>query len=222
MMDKKQVVKLILFPVILLTILWILLFVPAGTVHYMNGWYVWGSFAVITAMIGVYFAFINPAFLEKRSTVKNNQTKISISAFLKLYYTGFLLPGLDFRFHWSNMSKVVSEIGIFIFIFGYLFIFYVFQSNSFASANIQVDGDQHTITTGPYILVRHPMYTGMILISLSMPIALGSYYALIPMALIIPTLVYRIKGEEQLLQKELKGYVSYCEKVKYRLFPFLW
>ena len=103
-----------------------------------------------------------------------------------------------------------------------LFIFVVFKENSYASTVIQVENEQHVITTGPYSIVRHPMYLGMVIMSLFMPLALGSYFAIIPMFFIIPIILFRIKNEEEVLLGELRGYKDYCLKTHYRLIPLIW
>jgi len=105
---------------------------------------------------------------------------------------------------------------------GYIFIIFVFKENSYASTVIQVENEQHVITTGPYSIVRHPMYLGMIVMSIFMPLALGSYWATIPMLLIIPIIIFRIKAEEEVLLRSLKGYKDYCLKTCYRLIPLIW
>ena len=105
---------------------------------------------------------------------------------------------------------------------GYIFIIFVFKENSYASNVIQVENEQHVITTGPYSIVRHPMYLGMVVMSLFMPLALGSYWAIIPMLLIIPITIFRIKAEEEVLLRGLKGYKDYCLKTRYRLIPLIW
>jgi protein-S-isoprenylcysteine O-methyltransferase Ste14 len=132
------------------------------------------------------------------------------------------LPGLDFRFNWSNVPSPFVILSNLIAFSGYIFIVFVFKENSFASTVIQIDNEQHVITTGPYSIIRHPMYLGLIIISMFTPLALGSFFAIIPMLFIIPITVYRIKAEEEVLSKGLMGYEDYCSKTPYRLIPLIW
>jgi protein-S-isoprenylcysteine O-methyltransferase Ste14 len=219
---NKSKSKTYIVPIILMIIMGAILFIPAGTIKFWEAWILWLGFSLITFFITVYFAKKNPELLSRRTKVKEKESYKKAPAFLKLYYLGFILPGIDFRFHWSNEPVwlvIVSN----ILVFGaYIFIFFVFKENTYASTVIQVHNKQHVITTGPYSIVRHPMYLGMVIMSLFMPLALGSYFSLIPMLLIIPITLFRIKSEEEILLKELNGYKEYCLKVRYRLIPLIW
>ena len=135
---------------------------------------------------------------------------------------GFILPGIDFRFNWSNEPIWVVILSNILVFGGYIFIFFVFKENTYASTVIQVENEQHVITTGPYSIIRHPMYLGMVIMSLFMPLALGSYFSLIPMLFIIPIIIFRIKNEEEILFRDLNGYKDYCLKTPYRLLPLIW
>jgi protein-S-isoprenylcysteine O-methyltransferase Ste14 len=219
---NKSKPKTFIVPLILITIMWIILFIPAGTIKFWEAWILWLGFSLITVFIGVYFAKKNPEFLARRTKVQEKGTSRKTPVYFKLYYLGFILPGVDFRFHWSNIPVwlvIVSN----ILVFGaYIFIFFVFKENTYASTVIQVENEQHIITTGPYSIIRHPMYLGMVIMSLFMPLALGSYYSLIPMLFIISITLLRIKNEEEILLRELNGYKDYCLKTPYRLIPFIW
>lgn len=204
-----------------MVILWIILFLPTGTTKFWEAWIFWLGFTIITFFIAVYFTKKNPEFLSRRAKVKertNNKTPI----YLKVYYIGFILLGIDFRFHWSNEPLWLVIISNIIVFAAYIFIFYVFRENSYASTVIQVENEQQVISSGPYSIVRHPMYLGMIIMSLLMPLALGSYFSLIPMLLIMPITIFRIKSEEKVLSHELNGYKDYCLKTHYRLIPLIW
>jgi protein-S-isoprenylcysteine O-methyltransferase Ste14 len=134
----------------------------------------------------------------------------------------FLLPGFDRRFGWSNVRfEFVIAANIVVFL-GYGFVFLVFRENSYASGIIEVENGQEVITSGPYVIVRHPMYLGVAVMFLFTPVALGSYWALMPAVLIIPVLMARIRNEEKVLEKELKGYQEYLQRTKYRLIPGIW
>ncbi|WP_243146004.1 methyltransferase family protein [Clostridium chromiireducens] len=219
---NKSGYKTYIVPIILMIIMWIILFIPAGTIKFWEAWILWSGFSLITFFINIYFTKRNPEFLLRRTKVKEKQTSKKAPALLKLYYLGFILPGIDFRFHWSNVPMwlvIVSN----ILVFGsYIFIFFVFKENMYASTIIQVENEQHVITTGPYSIVRHPMYLGMVIMSLFISLALGPYFSLIFMVFIIPIIIYRIKNEEEILIKNLKGYKEYCLKIPYRLIPLIW
>ena len=202
---NKSKSKTYLVPIILLTIMWVILFIPAGTIKFWQAWILWLGFSLITFFITVYFAKKNPELLSRRTKVKGKEISKKAPAFFKLYYLGFILPGIDFRLNWSNEPSWLVII-LNILVFGsYIFIFFVFKENAYASTVIQVEKEQHVITTGPYSIIRHPMYLGMVIMSLFMPLALGSYFSLIPMLFIIPITLFRIKNEEEIL---LRG--SYC------------
>ncbi|MDP4144856.1 MAG: isoprenylcysteine carboxylmethyltransferase family protein [Bacillota bacterium] len=211
-----------LVPIIIMLILGVVLFVPAGSINYWEAWIFWIGFSSITFFIAAYFTKKAPELLSRRMKNKEKETSKKAPLLFKLYYIGFILPGLDFRFHWSNVPAWIVIISNIIAFSGYIFIIFVFKENSFASTVIQIENEQHVITTGPYSIVRHPMYLGLIIISMFMPLALGSFWSVIPMLLIIPLTVYRIKGEEEVLSKGLKGYKEYCSKTRYRLIPFIW
>lgn len=218
----KSKSKTYIVPIILMIIMWIVLFIPAGTIKFWEAWILWLGFSLITFLIKIYFAKRNPKLLLRRTKVKEKQTSKKAPAFLKLYYLGFILPGIDFRFHWSNEPIWLVIISNTLVFGSYIFIFFVFKENMYASTIIQVENEQHVITTGPYSIVRHPMYLGMVIMSLFMPLALGSYFSLIFMVFIIPIILYRIKNEEEILLKNLKGYKEYCLKTPYRLIPLIW
>lgn len=223
-MENKHNVdsKVFIVPTVLTLFLWIILFLPAGSLKFWEGWIFWASFSLITFFITFYFITKNPDFLLKRGKAQKKDSSNKSPAFFKLYYIGFILPGIDFRFNWSNEPAWLAVISSIIALAAYIFIFLVFKQNSYASAVIEVENKQQVITTGPYSIVRHPMYLGMALISLFMPLALGSYWSIIPMLFIFPITILRIKNEEELLLKELTGYKDYCENTRYRLIPFVW
>jgi protein-S-isoprenylcysteine O-methyltransferase Ste14 len=145
-----------------------------------------------------------------------------IPPFLKLFLIMYLIPGLDFRFSCSAVPVWLVITSNIIVCSGYIFIIIVFNENSYASSVIKLENEQRVISTGPYAVIRHPMYTGMLLMTLFTPLALGSCWAFIPCILFIPWLYLRIKNEEEMLVNKLPGYREYCEKIKYRLFPFIW
>lgn len=220
--NNKSKKNLFTVPIILTIFMWIILFIPAGSIKFWEAWIFWSGFSTITFFITFYFMKNNPEFLARRAKVKQTKESVKTPLIFKVYYLGFVLPGIDFRFHWSNVELwIVISSNIIVFA-SYIFIFYVFKKNSYASTVIQVENEQNVISSGPYALVRHPMYLGMVIMSLFMPIALGSYISIIPMIFIIPITIIRIKNEEEMLLKNLNGYKAYCSKIKYRLIPFIW
>jgi protein-S-isoprenylcysteine O-methyltransferase Ste14 len=201
-----------------------MLFLPAGTLNYWQAW-AWMATLFIPMMISfVYLVKRDPTLLERRT--RTNETRSiqkSIIAISVVYFLiVFLLPGFDKRFGWSAVPVwlvIAADLVVFA-----AFTFYnlVLKANTFASRVVEVEQDQQVITTGPYALVRHPMYLSMILFMVATPLALGSYWAFIPSLALIFLLAARAKNEEELLLKELKGYREYTEKTRYRLLPGIW
>lgn len=219
---EKSKSSMYIVPIVLMIVMWVILFAPAGTIKFWEGWILWSGFSVITLFITVYFSKKSPELLSRRTKVKEKETSNRTPAFFKLYYLGFILSGIDFRFHWSNEPVWLVMVSNLLVFGAYIFIFFVFKENTYASTIIQVENEQHVITTGPYSIVRHPMYLGMVIMSLFMTLALGSYFSLIPMLFIIPITLFRIKNEEEILLRNLKGYKDYCLKIHYRLIPLIW
>jgi len=198
--------------------------VPAGTFNY---WQVYVYFAVLVVpMIFVlaYFLKKDPKFLERRAstTEKVKEQKLIQIINLPVFMSAFIVPGLDRRFGWSDISPELIIATDLVILGGYFFIFQVFRQNSYASRIIETDKSQKVISTGLYSIVRHPMYLGVLIMYLSTPLALGSYWGLIPMAFLPVALVFRILNEEKVLRENLDGYKEYCEKTRYRLIPYIW
>jgi protein-S-isoprenylcysteine O-methyltransferase Ste14 len=214
--------KAFLVPVIISLVLGAVLFLPAGSLRFWQAWIYWSGFSVLTLFITVYFLKKSPELLSRRMQHKEKETTRKPPAFLNLFFLCFIIPGLDFRFHWSAVPVwLVIAANVIVFL-GYIFIILVFKENSYASTIIQVEKEQRVITTGPYAIVRHPMYLGLLLMILFTPLALGSYWAIIPALLSIPMNVFRIIGEEEVLLRDLTGYKDYCSKKRYRLIPLIW
>jgi len=215
--------KAFVVPAIIMIGMALMLFLPAGSLKYWQGWIWWMVIAGMTLYITSFFVQRDPGLLARRMKVQEKETPpltVRLMSFLSLLT--FLIPGFDYRFHWSAVPVwlVIAANGIVL--TGYVLIFRVFKENSYASTVIQVEKEQQVISTGPYAVVRHPMYTGLLLIMLFTPWALGSYWALVFAVLFIPVILWRIKREEQVLSNQLPGYMNYIEKTRYRLIPFIW
>lgn len=197
---------------------------PAGSWSCWQGW-----MYVLTLVIPMFFMFAyllknDPALLERRMRIREKETvqRKIISLSYIFFLAAFILPGLDVRFGWSNVPPVVSIIAdVFVFA-GYMVFFWVLVRNSFVSRVVEVESNQKVISTSPYAIVRHPMYTGVIIMYLASPVALGSYWALLPAVLVVPLLVARIYNEEQVMLRDLPGYKEYTQSVVFRLIPGLW
>lgn len=220
--DKLSEGKAYLVPIILMFVMGVILFLPAGSFKFWQAWIWWLGFSVLTILMTAYFLKKSPELLARRMKFKEEREVRRPPVILNLYYLGYIVPGIDYRFHWSVVPVWIVIIADVIVFLGYIFIIYVFKENSYASTVIQIEQEQRVITTGPYSIVRHPMYLGLLLMSLFTPLALGSYWALIPAFLCIPSLVLRIKSEEEVLSSELSGYKEYCLKIPYRLIPLIW
>jgi protein-S-isoprenylcysteine O-methyltransferase Ste14 len=172
----------------------------------------------------VYLLRNDRALLERRLRTKEKAGKqkaiILLAVFLIL--PSYIIPGLDVRFGWSQVPAWLSVVALVLFVVGYAIFFLVIRENSYASRVVEVEEGQKVISSGPYGVVRHPMYIGVMLIYLCAPLALGSYWALIPGSLMLVVIVTRLLNEEEILAKELPGYMDYMEKVKYRLIPGVW
>lgn len=177
----------------------------------------------MTLFITTLFLKKDRGLLSRRMKVKEKEKQpviIRILSFLSLLI--YVFPGIDYRYHWSAVPVWLIIAANAIVFLGYVFIFLVFKENSYASTIIQVDEEQQVIKTGPYAIVSHPMYTGLLLMQLFTPVALGSYWALIFALLFIPVLVFRIRKEEEVLLRDLPGYRDYLNKTHYRLIPLIW
>jgi len=202
----------------------LILFIPAGTIFYYNAWFLLALIIIPITLVTYYFYTRNPEFLERRMKLKEKekeQRKIVSLASL-LYIAGFVIPALDFRYGWSNVPQWLVIFSGAVFLLSYFLIFIVFKTNSYASRVVEVESGQTVIDSGPYAVVRHPMYTGAITIMIIVPLVLGSYYGLIPNLLLPIVFVLRLLNEEKVLSRDLKGYTEYCAKVRYRLLPFVW
>ena len=202
----------------------LLIFLPAGTLHYTYGWLLIGLLFGPMLVAGFVMLFKSPAFLEKRLDAKEKQAvQKGVLAFSGLMFiAGFVVAGLDFRFGWSVMPNWVVITASVIFLAAYALYAEVMRENAYLSRTIKVEEGQTVVDTGLYGIVRHPMYMATLLLFLAIPLVLGSWYALIAFAFYPAIIIVRLKDEEDLLSRELPGYEEYKKNVKYRLIPFIW
>lgn len=203
------------------------LFVGAGTLDYWQAWMFLVVYFAASIAITIYLIKKDPALLERRMrggpfAEKEPTQKIIMSLTSLGFIALILLPALDHRFGWSHVSPLIVLVGEVLVLLGYLGIFFVFRENSFAAATIQSPTDQRVISTGPYAFVRHPMYATALVMLLGMPIALGSWWGVLIVVVLVPALIWRLLDEERFLARNLSGYVAYQEMVRYRLLPLVW
>jgi protein-S-isoprenylcysteine O-methyltransferase Ste14 len=205
----------------------LLLFVPAGSVHYWQAWVYLSIFMGASFLITLYLMSTDPALLERRMSGGPIAEKRPTQKFIMLCTSiGFIallvVPGFDHRFGWSTVPLRVVVAGDVLVAIGFFLIALVYRENTFTSATIEIAENQKVISTGPYAIVRHPMYASASLYLLGTPVALGSYWGLVPLAAMMPFLIWRLFDEERLLAKELPGYTEYQKRVRHRLVPFWW
>lgn len=202
----------------------LLIFLPAGTLAFLKGWLFMGLLFGPMFVAGLVMLAKSPAFLAKRLDVKEKRSAqqgvVKLSGLM--FIAGFVVAGLDFRFGWSDMPQAVTVIAAVLFLLAYLLYAEVMRENAYLSRTIKVEEGQQVVSTGLYGIVRHPMYMATLLLFMVMPLVLGSWWALIPFAFYPAIIISRLKDEEELLTRELAGYVAYKEKVKYRIIPFVW
>ncbi len=217
---NKIIVRFSLLPIVL----GLLVLLPAGTFNFWQVYVYVGILVLPMIFVLFYFLRFDPRFLERRTRAKEKEKQQILIAILSLviFLAGFIIPGLDHRFSWSQVPAYMCISADIVILLGYLSIFFVFRQNSYASRIIEVDEEQKVISTGLYGIVRHPMYVGVLIMFIPTPLALGSYWGLIPFALLPLSLTLRILNEEKVLSENLKGYKEYCQKTRYRLIPFLW
>jgi protein-S-isoprenylcysteine O-methyltransferase Ste14 len=222
------IVKSILGLAFLLLVLALTLFISAGSFNFWQAWVYLAVFGSCTLLITLYLMRYDQRLLASRvkagPVAETQKSQQIIQGLASLFFIGlFIVPGLDYRFHWSSkMPPVVSLIADGFVALGFLVVFLVFRENSYTSAVIEVSKEQQVISTGPYRIVRHPMYAGATLLLLFTPLALGSWVALpFPLPVIIVVAV-RLQEEEKFLAANLSGYEAYRQQVRYRLVPFIW
>lgn len=204
-----------------------LLFLSAGTLDYWQAWVFIAVSGVASGATTIYLAIYDPKLLERRMKVGPGAEKEKTQKIIMvLAITGFVallvVPALDCRFGWSRVPPYLSVAADVLIALSFLFTFFVFRENSYGASTIQIADDQKVISTGPYALVRHPMYAGALIMLAATPVALGSWWGLVILPLIALVLIWRLLDEEKFLERNLPGYVEYKNKVRYRLIPYVW
>ncbi|MBR6774904.1 MAG: isoprenylcysteine carboxylmethyltransferase family protein [Bacteroidales bacterium] len=202
----------------------VLLFLPAGTVHYWNAWLFMAVLFVPMIILGIVMLFKSPDLLKKRLDAKEKEGEqkwvVALSGIM--FMAAFVVAGFNFRFSWHSLPDFVIWISVAMFLLSYLMYVEVIRENAFLSRTIEVQENQKVIDTGLYGIVRHPMYSATIILFLSIPLILGSLISFFIMLAYIPIIAIRINNEEQILEEGLKGYKEYKQKVRYKLIPFIW
>ena len=201
-----------------------LLFIPANSFKYWNGWLFMGLLFIPMFIAGIILMIKNPKLLKKRLNAKekeNEQKWVLLFSGL-MFLAGFIIAGLNYRYKWTELPNIVVIIASILFIIAYILYAEVLRENTYLSRTVEVQENQKVIDTGLYGYVRHPMYAVTILLFLTMPLILGSITSFL-IFLIYPVIICkRIKNEEDVLERDLKGYTEYKKKVKYKIIPFVW
>jgi protein-S-isoprenylcysteine O-methyltransferase Ste14 len=205
----------------------LLLFPLAGTIQYWNAWLYLAIFMAASLVISLYLLRNDPALLQRRMrggpTAEKEPTQKIIMLFASIGFIALLvIPALDFRFGWSRAPLPVVITGDLLVATGFYFTFLVYKENTFTSATIEVAENQKVISTGPYALVRHPMYASALCYLIGTPLALGSFWGLVALVFMLPFLLWRLLDEERFLAKNLPGYTEYQKKVHHHLVPYVW
>jgi len=224
---KKLNAKAWLAVVLVAVVTGFLLFLGAGTINYWQAWLYLLIFIGASFFTTLYLMKNDPALLERRMRGGPTAEKRPAQKIIMLFTSiGFVLllivPAFDHRFGWSNVPPGVVLAGDALVAVGFYLIFLVYRENTFTSATIAVAENQKVVSTGPYAIVRHPMYASASLYLIGTPLALGSYWGLIPIATVIPLLIWRLLDEEYFLARNLPGYTEYQQRVRHRLVPFVW
>lgn len=201
-----------------------LLFVPAGTFDYPQAWWLIGLLFVPMLIAGVALLCKQPELLRRRLNAKEEQQEqkwvVALSGLI--FVAMFVVAGLGYRFGWYMLPEWTIYPAAVLFVAGYALYAEVLRENVWLSRTIEVQQDQQVVSTGLYGIVRHPMYAATLLLFLSMPLVLGSPWAFLVMLLYIPIIALRIRNEEQVLERDLKGYKEYKQKVQYKVIPYIW
>jgi protein-S-isoprenylcysteine O-methyltransferase Ste14 len=219
--------KALLSVLLLAVVMGTILFVTAGTLDYWQAWVYLGIFTIFSLLTTIYLIRNDPELLKRRMRggpiAEKRTSQRVIMFFTSLAFIGLLVvPGLDHRYRWSTAPFYVAIAGDALVAIGFYFIFLVYRENTYTSATIEIAANQKVIESGPYLLVRHPMYASALLYMLGTSLGLGSYWGLLPFVGLVPLLIWRLFDEEKMLTKELEGYRQYKQRVRYRLVPRVW
>ena len=222
--DQRRLVRSSVFGVLVLLAL---IFIPAWTLRYWQGWVYAVVFAICCTVYSVYLARHDPALLKRRTEAgisheKEFTQKIVIALVYAVFIVLIAFPPLDVRFGWSRVPWQASIAGDALVVFSFYVFYLVSKVNTYAAANVRVEEGQQVISTGVYALVRHPMYFAALFLLVGTPVALGSWWTLLMFPLFMPIFVVRILNEEKILARDLPGYIEYMHKVRYRLIPGIW
>lgn len=206
-----------------------MMFLPAGTLRFWEGWAYLGVWFIPGLVFSLYFYKRDPALVKRRLQGKEKvkEQKLVMRVVYVVFSLAYLIPGLDFRFGWTRrrtgpVPLWLQITSLAIVLSSYLMSIWVMDVNRYAARTIQVEAAQTVVSAGPYRWVRHPMYFSVLLMMLFTPLALGSYVALPVFALVLPALMFRLLNEEKVLRRELAGYAEYCKGTRYRLVPYIW
>ena len=204
-----------------------MLFIPAGALHFWPGWLYSFVFAAATTAISVYFLKHDPKLVERRMKVgpaaeQRPVQKIIMAITLAGFLLLMVLPGLDYRWHWSSVPTWLILAANVALALSFVIFFIVLKQNSYAASTIRVEADQPVVSTGLYAFVRHPLYSGALLLLLVTPLALGSCWTLLVAFALVPVLIWRLLDEERFLKQNLPGYADYCRATRFRLIPLIW
>ena len=226
-MNKQLYIKISVQTLLSVPVAGLVLFLPAGTFNYWEAWVFFTVFFACNLALTAYLVLKDPKLLERRMKVgpasekRATQKIIMVLAFV--FFAGVaVLPALDHRFGWSEVPASVVILGNVLVIISYLGFYRVFRENTYGAATIQVEDEQTVISTGPYGVVRHPMYSAALIMSLGMPLALGSWWGLLMLVPGVFVLAWRLLDEEKFLHTNLPGYTEYTQKVRWRLVPLVW
>ena len=223
-MDKKLFFQAMIKILMGIFIIGLLIFVPANTINFWNGWLLMGLLFIPMFLAGIIMMIKSPELLKKRLNVKekeNEQKQVILLSGL-MFIAGFIIAGLNYRYSWIIIPDFVVIIASIIFVLAYVLYAEVLRENKYLSRTIEVQENQKVVDTGLYGIVRHPMYAATIFLFLSMPLILGSIIAFAVFLLYPFIISKRIKNEELVLERELEGYSEYKKKVKYKVIPFIW
>ena len=223
-MDKDLLIKALTKFLLGVIVLGLLLFFPAGSLHYWQGWLLMGILFVPMAVVGIVMMAKNPELLRKRLNAKEKEAeqKSVVAMSGLLFVTAFVLAGLNWRFCWWVLPDWVVWVSAGLFLASYLLYAEVMRENTYLSRTVEVQDNQEVIDTRLYGIVRHPMYMATTVMFLTMPLVLGSPISFLIMLGYIPVIAKRIANEEEVLEKGLEGYQDYKKKVRYKMIPFLW